>query len=258
VITLVISLRESNARRQKIAERLEAIGLSYRIVDAILGSSLPELRLTEIAPVRFMARFGRDLGPGEIGCSLSHKLALEAFLSSDDSIALILEDDAVVPCNLIEAIGALVERLPDGWGLLKIGGIGGVRGRLVHETSYGKIIHTPATTVCSHAYITSRTGAALLLSAMLPVRFPYDIYLRDVYRHRATTYEVVPALVEQSDLAGSRIAIERADGIPPFQIRRVLSYFAWKLRHEFCRRGHLLSAHGLRAALAPSKLKRHF
>ena len=64
-MTLVISLRESKARRQKIAERLQAIGLSYRIVDAILGSSLPELRLTEIAPVRFMARFGRDLGPGE-------------------------------------------------------------------------------------------------------------------------------------------------------------------------------------------------
>ena len=95
-MTLVISLRKSKARRQKIAELLQAIGLSYRIVDAILGSSLPELRLTEIAPVRFMARFGRDLGPREIGCSLSHKLALEAFLSSDDSIALILEDDAVV------------------------------------------------------------------------------------------------------------------------------------------------------------------
>ena len=255
-MTLVISLRESKARRQKIAERLQAIGLSYRIVDAILGSSLPELRLTEIAPVRFMARFGRDLGPGEIGSSLSHKLALEAFPSSDDSIALILEDDAVV--RLIEAIGALVEWLPDGWGLLKIGGIGGVRGRLVHETSYGKIIHTPATTVCSHAYVTSRTGAALLLSAMLPVRFLYDIYLRDVYRHRARTYEVVPTLVEQSDLAGSRIAIERADGTPPFQIRRVLSFLAWKLRHELYRRGHLLSAHGLRAALAPSKLKRRF
>ena len=211
-----------------------------------------------MAPVRFMARFGRDLGPREIGCSLSHKLDLEAFLSSDDSIALILEDDAVVPCNLFEAIGALVERLPDGWGLLKIGGIGGVRGRLVHETLYGKIIHTPATAVCSHAYVTSRMGATLLPSAMLPVRFPYDIYLRDVYRHRATTYEVVPTLVEQSDLAGSRIAIERADGTPPFQLRLVLSYLAWKLRHEVCRRGHLLSAHGVRAVLAPCKLKRHF
>ena len=42
-MTLVISLRESKARRQKIAECLQAIGLSYRIVDAILGSSLPRI-----------------------------------------------------------------------------------------------------------------------------------------------------------------------------------------------------------------------
>jgi glycosyl transferase family 25 len=257
-MTLVISLRDSTFRRNKVAEGLQAAGVSYRIVNAVLGSSLSESHLKEIAPVRFMPRFGRDLGPGEIGCSLSHKLALEDFLSTEDNIALILEDDAVVPCNVIEAIGALVARLPEGWGLLKIGGIGGVRGRLVCETSYGKIIDTPATTVCSHAYVTSRTGASLLLRAMLPVRFPYDIYLRDVFRHRAKTYEVVPTLIEQTDLAGSRISVERADSIQAFQIRRALAYPAWKLRHEISRRGHLLTAYGLRAALAPSKLKRHF
>ena len=116
MMTLVISLRELKARRQKIAELLQAAGLSYRIVDAILGSSLPE--------------FANGNGPCALHGALwprpwpekSHKLALEAFLSSDDSIALILEDDAVVPCNLFEAIGAL------------------------------------ATTVCSHAYVTSRMG----------------------------------------------------------------------------------------------------
>jgi glycosyl transferase, family 25 len=258
VITLVISLPNSDVRRRRIAGALQAAGLSYRIIDGVIGRDLSQSELQEFAPRRFMARFGRDLGPGEIGCTLSHKLALETFLSSEDGTALVLEDDAVVPRNIAEAITALVGHLPEGWGLLKIGGMGGVRGKLLCETAFGKIIEAPAVTVCSHAYVVSRQGAAQLLSKILPIKFPYDIYLRDVYRHRARTYEVVPTLIEQTDLAGSSLSVEWGAGAQPFRMRQALSYPLWKLNHEFTRRAYLLGTFGVRAAFSPSRLKRHF
>jgi glycosyl transferase family 25 len=258
MMTLVISLPTSADRRRKMADGLKAAGLPYRVIDGVVGKDLSRTELQHWAPHRFMARFGRELGPGEIGCTLSHRIALETFLTSEESTALILEDDAIVLPNVREAIKAILGRLPEGWGLLKIGGIGGVRGKLHCETAFGKIVATPAVTVCSHAYIVSRQGAAQLLKKIHPIKFPYDIYLRDVYYHRAKTFEVVPTLVEQADLAGSKLAVERAESIRSFRLRQALAYPVWKLNHELTRRGHLFSTFGMRAALSPSRLKRHF
>jgi glycosyl transferase, family 25 len=178
MITLVISLPDAVERQRRISASLQSAGISFSIVHGVVGRDLTRSQIASVAPSRFMVRFSRELGPGEIGCTLSHKLALEKFLESNDDIALILEDDAVVPPNLAEAIAHLPGHLPKNWGLLKIGGMGGVRGRLVCATDFGKIIETPATTVCSHAYVVSRCGARRLLDHILPIRFPYDIYLR--------------------------------------------------------------------------------
>ena len=103
--------------------------------------------------------------------------------------------------------------------------------------------------------ITPRRGAAATRD--VPVKFPYDIYLRDVHRHRAKTYEIVPTLIEQTDLAGSMLSKERADGAQSFLFRRVLSYHLWKLTHKICRRRYLLATFGVRAAMAPSMMTRH-
>src|ERR1700760_3206558 len=126
MLTLVISLPDAVSRREKISAELRSAGLPFSIVPAVVGRNLTRAELDSFAPSRFMVRFSRELGPGEVGCTLSHKLALEEFLATDEPTALILEDDAVIPANLGEAIEGLVERLPQDWGLLKIGGLGGV------------------------------------------------------------------------------------------------------------------------------------
>ncbi len=231
--------------------------MSFSILRGVVGRELSAAEIKSFAPSRFMARFCREMGAGEVGCTLSHKLALETFLASGEAMALILEDDAVVPLNLREAIALLVDRLPPDWGILKVGGIGGVRGRLLQETTVGKIVETHATTVCSHAYVVSRQGALQLLRRILPVRFPYDIYLRDTHVHRAKTFEVVPTLVVQEDLAGSRIDCDRKERPPSSDLGSLLAYLAWKLGHEIRRRPHIIKTIGLVAAVAPSRITRH-
>ncbi len=257
MLTLVISLPDAVKRQEKISAELRCAGLAFSMIPGVVGRNLTRSELASFAPSRFMVRFSRELGPGEIGCTLSHKLALEAFLATDEAMALILEDDAVVPTGLGEAIARLVERLPQDWGFLKIGGFGGVRGRLVSDTSFGKLVATTATTVYSHAYVVSRQGAERLLHNILPVRFPYDIYRRDAHSHGAKVFEVVPTLVSQTDMAGSCLAAERADTKLPFGVRHVLAYPVWKLSHETKRRLHLIKTFGLSLAVSPSKIRRY-
>lgn len=44
------------------------------------------------------------LSPGELGCTLSHLEAMKQFLNSDEQLALVLEDDAIIPDELTLAV----------------------------------------------------------------------------------------------------------------------------------------------------------
>lgn len=93
---LAISLADSTDRRTALAGAMEALGLGFRLVDAIDGrSGLPagyDGRFDQDAARR---RLGRRLSPAEIAASLSHALAYRAMLDEGHAHALILEDDAI-------------------------------------------------------------------------------------------------------------------------------------------------------------------
>jgi glycosyl transferase family 25 len=254
VITFVISLASATGRRQKLALRMSAAGLDYQIIDAVYGKALSALDLRRAAPNLYMPRYARKLTPGEIGCSLSHKLALEAFLRSGQQIALILEDDAAVPPNISEIIAEIAHSLPSDWGLLKLGGTGSVRGRFHCKTTHGSIINTAVTTLDSHAYIVTRAGAERLLRRLLPIEFPYDVFLRDVHAHGVTTFELVPNLISTTDPQGSLIAGERQASPRRSRLLNGPSLMLWRLRHEFGRRIYVFRKFGIRAAVSPSKM----
>src|SRR3569832_342508 len=135
MLTLVISLPDAVDRQHRIAGYLEAAEIHYSLIPAVVGRNLTADQIAVYAPSRYMVRFCRELGLGEIGCTLSHEIALQTFLASTENIALILEDDAVVPKHLMKALQHLLDCLPDGWGVLKLGGIGGVRGWLPRSTA---------------------------------------------------------------------------------------------------------------------------
>ena len=53
---------------------------------------------------------GRGIQPGEVGCYLSHKKAIEQFLSTEAPYAIVFEDDAV-PCDGFEdAVRAIIDK----------------------------------------------------------------------------------------------------------------------------------------------------
>jgi GR25 family glycosyltransferase involved in LPS biosynthesis len=84
----VVSLARAPDRRRVITQHLAALGIPYRLLDAVDGKAMsPE----EVAKV---VQPGRTLHPGAIGCYLSHVHIYEAMLREQISLALVLEDDA--------------------------------------------------------------------------------------------------------------------------------------------------------------------
>ena len=94
----VISLADSEARRRNMTERLGTLGIPFQFVDAIDGR-------TERLPDEFdgarVSRFGL---PGNIACTLSHRLVHRMIAESADEVALILEDDAVLSDDFGEIV----------------------------------------------------------------------------------------------------------------------------------------------------------
>lgn len=254
MITLVISLAGADDRRRPLVARMDAAGLDYQFIDAVLGKALPPSEVRRVAPRLFMPRYARNLTPGEIGCSLSHKLALETFLRSDEEMALILEDDAAVPENIATVIAEITPKLPSDWGVLKLGGEGLVRGRFYCKTSCGSVVEAATPTLVSHAYVVSRSGAERLLRRLLPIAFPFDVYLRDLHTHHTRTLELVPNFMKTVDPKGSQIAGERQTSPRRSNFLNGPSLAFWRLRHELGRRAYVLRRFGLKAAISPSKM----
>ena len=92
----VISISNTN-RSSKAIERLVPLGFEPKIIQALdcRNRDLDDLR--ELFDIEeFRVRYGRLPSPGEIGCSLSHLLAIKGLRNNE---GVIFEDDAIPLCD---------------------------------------------------------------------------------------------------------------------------------------------------------------
>ena len=103
-------------------KRFEKDFASYPIpfirVPAIEGKTLT-IPIEDYDAVKFFLYIGREAGPGEIGCYLSHLKVIRMFLESDKEFALICEDDASPTPECYEAIEQAIAH-SETWDLLRL------------------------------------------------------------------------------------------------------------------------------------------
>ncbi len=103
---------------------------------------------------------GRELVGGEIGCYYSHLNAAKAFLRTDKSYCLVIEDDAApheaLQAIVTETIGFLNAHDPE-WRIVNMGNEKLKIFRPLKTMSFGKNIFT----LCSAHYFPMTTGAIL-------------------------------------------------------------------------------------------------
>lgn len=116
--TYVINLPESIERREYILEETAKYPfMDVELIEAVNGKILTkEERLLLFDTQAFTWRYSRLPALGEIGCTLSHRICYKSLLASDESVALILEDDVsfICPDDVKEVIYESVRLLEKG------------------------------------------------------------------------------------------------------------------------------------------------
>lgn len=170
----VINLDRSPNRLALVREQLTSLGLAWERVPAVDGStlSLPDHRIVD--EKAFKWRHHALLRRGEIGCYLSHRIAINRFLASRAAAGVILEDDVDLSADFAAALAALAA-CPDRWDIVKLHAThpGGIITR--YRLDGGRrLVSLAFRHGSSAAYVVNRKAASLLAGGLLPMTVPYD------------------------------------------------------------------------------------
>lgn len=73
------------------------------------------------AKTKKLQRFGKPLNPGELACSLSHRMVYNEMIKNNWQKVLILEDDILPLTGKLSALPAALNELPADWELVYLG-----------------------------------------------------------------------------------------------------------------------------------------
>ena len=169
----VINLDRDAERMASIRANLEALGLAFERLPAVMGKDVPEWeKLVDLPAYAWRNRLDTPRA-GEVGCYLSHLKAMETFLRTDAPWCVILEDDVEVLPACAEVLRSLAEK--DDWDLVKLfnfhSGMPVTKRALAG--GHRLVAHLTRTT-SSAAYAVNRRAAESLLKSMRPISEQVD------------------------------------------------------------------------------------
>jgi len=240
----VINLDRSKERWAKINDHLTGYGLLAQRISAVDAKALP----FETLQKHYNSEMNRTdffigLKPAEIGCFLSHRKALKAFLNnSNKPFAIILEDDVEFvthPQTLCEQwLEILNVNSPVMLKLFKRRLISGkIEWSCVTTTernSYlDKVVHAKLVPLGTQGQVVNRAGAANLLTAFEKFSMPVDVAYQHWWHHGVKVLVVTPnQLNEISQSVGGTNIGGAQDMLLKIKVKRELgrSWFRLKLK----------------------------
>jgi glycosyl transferase, family 25 len=225
-----INLKRAPERRNSIENEAEKVGIDVIFIDAIDGNGIdPKDQLEYNRADRL--RFDQDMLPNEVACVLSHKCALETFLASGASAAVVLEDDAIISPELRSFVEASLD-LAFEWDAINL------ENRSKKEI-WPAIAKLGETRVHASAWLSngttgwlySRNGARKVLSSLGSFRHAYDTHLGFFWRHGLTAFCVTPPLVrERNDCSTIGLRTPKKRDV---SFSQLLNSRAERIEHEF-------------------------
>lgn len=184
-----INLDRSVDRWNALSRQAEEFGLPIVRVSGVDGTQTPVDQRIDCNIAAFEFKNGRTMLPGEYGCYRSHLKALSAFLASGDEVAVIIEDDIVLPADLLDRVHAALAAVP-GADVIKFFNHRVVAFKSVAISQMGDEIgraaHGPLGS--SACYAVTRRGAQLLIGGMKVMEFPLDMALERGWASGARIY----------------------------------------------------------------------
>ncbi|MGN6578183.1 MAG: glycosyltransferase family 25 protein [Nocardioides sp.] len=181
--TYVVNLARSQERRAHMLRELRRVKLDYEFIEAADGRDL-DLSDADLVDPGFVRKGA--FWAGVVGCSLSHLWIYAEVLKDDADLALILEDDVVLPIDITALVDAVAVNLVGAEAVLLHHHR---RGRAERGESYrflrGSSVSLPGSRTLAApadvgdlagtgAYLITREACARMLKEMLPVRARAD------------------------------------------------------------------------------------
>lgn len=161
----IINLKSSENRRAYMESVMAPLDfLDTEFIEAVDGRRMsPEEVAANFDQAEAVRHYGRQLRPGEIGCTLSHKKCAAALLASDEPYALIFEDDLVWQTTqlrgVFEALDAVLRTSRPTIVLLS----GDYWYRFLKKLDGEYRLASVSDAVCAQAYFINRAAAEKLL-----------------------------------------------------------------------------------------------
>ena len=196
----VIALKESTARREKMTERLQHLGLDFHFIDAVMGKDLPDAEKNRLRSPKRQRFLRSPLSDGALGCLMSHRLVWQKMQDDKVDMALVLEDDAVISPDLLDVLPRL-EKLKSRFDVINLHNR---KLRPLVDIAQISDSHRLTTTrynaIGTESYVISRKAAKRLLEVSFPMVFEVDLLINRWWDHGLQTLVVQPSLVhEDSD-----------------------------------------------------------
>lgn len=234
----LISLARAAGRRASMLPRLDALGLSYEVFDAVDGSAEAELLADTVDRAAYERNTGSALLPGKIGVYHSHLRVWDRLISSEASCGLVLEDDVVFHADFVEALDAALS-VADHWDLVRFNAIRAklpVRQGTVGRYSLNAYIG-PFTG--NGAYLIKRDLAMHLRPRLLPMTRPLDHELNRFFLHRYRLRGLEPWPSHIDDEGVSQITGRNFSDVRKFSRVERLPYYRLKAANYFRRAAYL-------------------
>lgn len=167
-----LSLPEEPWKRTKSAEHFSSRGISPVFIDGLHGTTLG---LKPTNPYDYeVGGQPRYMHPSQIGCVLSHRMALSVALASGASEFIVCEEDVILPDNFVGLFLSIRASLPDDAEVMQLEYLASDGQDWEPVNTRVKKIRYP---FCSACIWWSRSGAKKAISMIKPVDRPYDIML---------------------------------------------------------------------------------
>ena len=230
----VINLDRDVERMASIRANLEALGLPFERLSAVMGKDVPEWeKLVDMSAYAWRNRLDTPRA-GEIGCYLSHLKAMESFLRTDAPWCVILEDDVEVLPACATVLRSLAEK--DDWDLVKLFNFHAglpVKKRAL-GASHHLVLHLTRTT-SSAAYVVNRRAAETLLKSMRPITEQVDHALDRPWETGLRTRGIRPTPVILAPVAHTTSTIGYQDKKKGRPLGKAVKLFLSRAKKEISR-----------------------
>ena len=192
---LVISLRRSVDRREKVEQELKKVSMSWSFLDAVDGSALARPP-AEYQPLKVQLLQGYPLTPNEIGCYLSHKEAWKSCVAQNIP-TLVFEDDFVLSPEFENVINSLLND-EDAWNFVRLQGLYEVPYQELTPLAGAHLVKNLGDAVGATAYLLKPQVAQVLIDESRDIYEPVDHFLEHRSKHGLEFLAVRPYPVDIS------------------------------------------------------------